>query len=292
MERERTQLAAALAVTADGIATTSVAGTLEFVNAAFARMHGLTPQELLHTPWTALYEPSEAARLGRDIVPEVLHSGFWQGETTGRHADGTTYPQELSLTLMPHGGLVTVARDISERKDAEAQLRRLSLRDALTGLYNRRGFLEQTDSTLKLAARQGVHCALLYGDVDAFKSVNDGFGHDAGDTALRTVADILTTTFRDTDLIARLGGDEFTILAIDVRPHDLQQILDRVDEAMALSNRERSVDHTRSWQLGISLGAAYFDPDAPMHLEELLRLPDEALYEQKRLRKAAGRQAA
>lgn len=285
-DRERQQLAAAVAVTADGIAITDVGGTLQFVNHAFARMHGCRPSELLQVPWATLYEPEESQRLVREAIPEVTQVGFWQGETTGRHRDGTHYAEELSLTLLPHGGLVAVSRDISDRKAAEERLRHLSVRDELTSLYNRRGFIDQAESLLKLAARQGTPCALLYGDLDAFKAVNDGFGHDAGDTALKAVAGILSATFRETDLVARLGGDEFTVLAIDVKPEDVAMLLERVEEAVARSNAARAAHPAQAWTLGISLGVAYFDPGAPHGVEELLRSADGALYERKRARKA------
>lgn len=291
-DRERQQLAAAVAVTADGIAITGVSGALEFVNHAFARMHGYKTAELLQTPWSALYEADESQRLVREAIPAVTQVGFWQGEATGRARDGTLYPQELSLTLLPHGGLVAVARDISDRKATEERLKHLSVRDELTALYNRRGFLEQADVALRLAARQGLHCALFYGDLDAFKSVNDGFGHNAGDAALKTIAGILTTTFRETDLVARLGGDEFTILAIDVRPQDVGNIIDRVNAAVEASNAARADIASDAWHIGISLGVALFDPDEPRQVETLLRIADEAQYEQKRQRKAMRARAA
>ena len=291
-DRERQQLAAAVAVTADGIAITGVSGALEFVNHAFARMHGHKASELLQTPWASLYEPEEAQRLVREAIPEVTQVGFWQGEATGRHRDGTSYPQELSLTLLPHGGLVAVARDISERKVTEERLKHLSVRDELTSLYNRRGFLEQADTLLRLSARQGVPCALLYGDLDSFKSVNDNFGHNAGDAALKTIANILSDTFRETDLVARLGGDEFTILAIDVRPEEMATLLDRITAAVSASNAERQNEPDHSWHLGISLGVACFDPDSPLDVETLLRTADAAQYEMKRDRKARRAQAA
>ena len=285
-DRERQQLAAAVAVTADGIAITGVSGALEFVNHAFARMHGHKASDLVQTSWSTLYDHAEAKRLLRDAIPEVTQVGFWHGESTGRRADGSVYPQELSLTLLPHGGLVAVARDISERKAAEERLLHLSVHDELTELYNRRGFLEQAESVLKLAARQGVSCALLYGDLDSFKAVNDGFGHDIGDSALRTIAGILTSSFRETDLLARLGGDEFTILAIDLRADDIALIIARIDEAIARSNERRVVDPAQAWHLGISLGVAMFKPSAPEDVESLLRRADEAQYERKRERKA------
>ena len=291
-DRERQQLAAAVAVTADGIAITGVSGALEFVNHAFARMHGHSTTAMLQTPWAALYEPEESRRLVREAIPEVTQIGFWHGEATGRHHDGSLYPQELSLTLLPHGGLVAVARDISERKASEERLKNISVRDELTSVYNRRGFLEQADSLLRLSARQGTPCALLYGDLDAFKSVNDNFGHNAGDAALKTVAGILTATFRETDLVARIGGDEFTILAIDVQAGDVAVIIERIEAGVAASNLERRDDRAPSWHLGISLGVAYFDPEAPVDVESLLRAADAAQYEQKRRRKAQRTQAA
>ena len=287
VDRERQQLAAAVAVTADGIAITGVSGALEFVNHAFARMHGCKPSELLQTPWAALYEPAEGQRLAREAVPQVTQVGFWQGEATGRHRDGTTYPEELSLTLLPHGGLVAVSRDISDRKAVEDRLLHLSVRDELTSLFNRRGFIDRAEAMLKLASRQGTPCALLYGDLDAFKAVNDGFGHDAGDAALKAVAGILTGTFRETDLVARLGGDEFTILAIDVQPGDVAMLLDRVSDAVERSNAARRPYPAQAWTLGISLGVAYYDPAAPCDVEHLLRTADAAQYERKRQRKAA-----
>ena len=285
-DREREQLAAAVAVTADGIAITGVSGALEFVNHAFARMHGHKAADVLQSSWSTLYEHEEVKRLLRDAIPEVTQVGFWQGEATGRRTDGTVYPQELSLTLLPHGGLVAVTRDITDRKVAEERLLNMSLRDELTKLYNRRGFLEQAESALKLAARQGVPCALLYGDLDSFKAVNDGFGHDAGDSALRAIARILSTSFRQTDLIARLGGDEFTILAIDIPADDVTLIIDRIDASIDGSNERRSEDPAQAWRLGISLGVALFDPAAPVDVEVLLRRADEAQYEKKRQRKA------
>jgi diguanylate cyclase (GGDEF)-like protein len=181
---------------------------------------------------------------------------------------------------------VAVCRDISDRKAAEERLLHLSVRDELTSLYNRRGFLEHADAVLKLSARQQVPCALLYGDLDAFKSVNDTFGHDAGDAALKTVSGILRAVFRETDLIARLGGDEFTILAIDVQQDGIATILERIDLAVRESNAAREGDPSQNWRLGISLGVAYFDPAAPQDVEALLRTADAAQYEQKRLRKA------
>jgi len=92
--------------------------------------------------------------------------------------------------------------------------------------------------------------------------------------------------------VARLGGDEFTILAIDVRPDDMSLLFDRINDAVTASNAARQDDPDNAWHLGISLGVAYFDPEAPEQVEALLRTADEAQYEMKRHRKAQRAQAA
>ena len=285
-DRERHQLAAALAVTADGIAITGVGGALEFVNHAYARMHTAHPEELIATSWSSLYEAEESRRLVATAIPEVTSVGFWQGESTGRRIDGTLYPQELSLTLLPQGGLVAVARDVTERQAAQEQLRHHSVHDDLTGLFNRRGFMSQAERLLDLAARQGTPCALLYGDLDGFKSINDSFGHAAGDAALIDVGTILSSVMRTSDLVARLGGDEFTVFAFDVAPESVALLLDRISATIEASNEARIGEVGCDWLLGMSLGVAYFDPDMPSDVEGMLRVADAAQYVEKKRRKA------
>jgi diguanylate cyclase (GGDEF)-like protein/PAS domain S-box-containing protein len=286
-DRERHQLAAALAVTADGIAITGVSGALEFVNHAFARMHVSRPEQLIATPWSDLYEREESQRLVREAMPSVTSVGFWQGEATGRRADGAVYPQELSLTLLPGGGLVAVARDVTERQAVQEKLRHLSLRDELTGLYNRRGFMAQALRLLELAERQGRPCALLYGDLDRFKLINDRFGHGIGDAALVEASMILATAVRATDLVARIGGDEFILLAYDAEPDGIAILRKRIDDAIAASNASRGEADPATWQLGLSLGAAYFDPATPLDVEALLKIADAAQYQEKAHRRTA-----
>ena len=287
-DRERHQLAAALAVTADGIAITGVGGALEFVNHAYARMHAARPGELIATPWSALYEPEESRRLVATAIPEVTSVGFWQGESTGRRIDGTLFPQELSLTLLPQGGLVAVARDVTERQAVQEQLRHHSVHDDLTGLFNRRGFMSQTSRFLDLAARQGKQCALIYGDLDGFKGINDAYGHSFGDAALIEMGAILTASVRTTDLVARLGGDEFTIFAYELEPDSVVLLLDRISTAIDASNEARRNDPCRDWHLGLSLGVAYFDPETPNGVETMLRAADAAQYAEKARRKKVG----
>jgi diguanylate cyclase (GGDEF)-like protein len=121
-----------------------------------------------------------------------------------------------------------VAEDITERKRMEAEIREMSLRDLLTGLYNRRGFITLAEQQLKAANRAHRPLQLTFADCDRLKWINDTLGHKEGDKALIDTAQILRQTFRESDIIARLGGDEFAILSIDTADMKHGELLQRL----------------------------------------------------------------
>lgn len=291
-DRERQTLAAALAVAADGVAIVDAMGSLEFVNQAFARQTGGRPEDLVGRVWlSTLYDEDEARYITNSGSGELTSLGFWHGEVRGKRLNGESFPQEVSLTMLPQGGMVAVVRDISERKAAEDRLKFLSTRDELTGLLNRRGFMHAADKVIREARSQGRTTALLYGDLDSFKLINDRFGHPIGDVALQEVAKLLSHTFRSTDLVARLGGDEFTVLACDVGREDLERVLERLDMAVASHNAARANDPATAWTLGVSLGVAFADPGENEDIDSLLRQADAAQYIRKSLRKQSAKAA-
>lgn len=290
-DRERQTMAAALEVAADGVAILDVGGTLEFVNHAFARQAGATAAQLLNQPWLGLYDSSEAELLTHAMRTDLKSLGFWHGEVRARRSGTEHFPQDVSLTLLPQGGVVAVVRDISERRAAEDRLKFLSTRDELTGLLNRRGFLQAADGVLRDASARGRSCALLYGDLDSFKLINDRFGHPTGDLALQEIAQLLSHTFRSSDLIARLGGDEFTVLACDVGEEEIGRVLARLDASVQAHNAARAHDPAQAWVLGVSLGVAFAAPHEPIEIDDLLRAADAAQYERKSARKATRKAA-
>ena len=178
-------------------------------------------------------------------------------------------------------GVAITSRDITERKRQEEALRALSLVDELTGLYNRRGFMTLAQQQLRLARRGHRDVALLFIDMDDFKSINDTFGHAEGDVALTRAAEILRHTFRDSDIIARLGGDEFVVLATDTASAGTDIIVQRLRQALALRNERDGFPY----RLSFTVGAARFDPAMPPSIDELLAAADAMLMEQKRHRR-------
>lgn len=166
-----------------------------------------------------------------------------------------------------------------QRRRAEEDLRRLSLTDELTGLYNRRGFFTLAEQQVRVATRSGRGMMLVYVDLDGMKSINDTHGHSAGDTLLIQAADILRHTFRSADLVARVGGDEFVALVLDVPADTRDMLADRLRDNMVRLGRNPGIPHG---PIGMSIGFVYFDPDAPCTVDELLTRADAAMYEVKR----------
>jgi len=170
-----------------------------------------------------------------------------------------------------------------ERNRTESELRELSLVDELTKAYNRRGFMALAEQQIKVAHRTKREMALFYADLDNLKSINDGFGHEAGDAALVAAAEALREAFRDSDIIARIGGDEFVALAIDVGEGKIASLARRLRERLQVRNSRPGA----AFPVSVSLGIALYDPDKPGSLPDLLALADRRMYSDKTSKKGA-----
>ena len=165
----------------------------------------------------------------------------------------------------------TLARQADELRD-------LSLRDELTDLLNRRGFMTLAEHELRLAKRTKTPLLLFYLDVDNMKYINDTWGHTEGDKALAELTRVLKTTFRDADIIARVGGDEFVVLEIDAALKDVETFTRRLAERLGWRDARKS----QPYDIALSIGFAAFDPLEPVTLEELMQTADHVMYEQKK----------
>jgi diguanylate cyclase (GGDEF)-like protein len=170
--------------------------------------------------------------------------------------------------------------EIVERRLAEEKLQTLSFTDDLTGLFNRRGFLAVSKQQMKIARRNGKRLLLLYVDIDDMKKINDTFGHHQGDEALMAAAAILRDTFRESDIAARIGGDEFVVLAVDPNELPPEVLTHRLQQKCAERNRESF----GGFNLSLSVGSTYYDPQNPCSIEELVGRADRIMYRQKRER--------
>lgn len=178
-----------------------------------------------------------------------------------------------------------LARALSRSLRDQQRLSRLATQDPLTELYNRRGFYGYLRHWVSYATRYGHPLSVLLVDVDKLKTINDRFGHPAGDQALQTVAAALRRGVRTSDLVGRYGGDEFAILAPDTDADELSRLMERVLSAIRETQVALSQESVR---LTVSIGGAFVTDGIPVTPEQLLAAADQGLYEAK----AAGRNGA
>ncbi len=160
-------------------------------------------------------------------------------------------------------------------------LRELSITDELTGLANRRGFFAFAQQLIKQVKRTGDRMVLIYADLDNLKAINDSLGHLAGDRALADTARIFRETFRDSDIIARMGGDEFAAILMNASDAGVAAAQHRLQKRLEEYNLRRD----RAGHLAVSVGLAVFDPSKPTTLDELIRMADARMYEEKQRKK-------
>lgn len=275
------QQSAAMKASMDGMAIIDHCGVCIYMNDAYAKIFGYTGSErLVGASWEMFFFSEELVRIKEEIMPAVWRDGAWRGEALGLKVNGGTFPLEISISSVDGGGLVQVVRDITERKKLEETLRNSSLKDDLTGLFNRRGLLKQAAPYFDFARRQKEKLLLLFIDLDGMKKINDEFGHNEGDNALINTAAILNRSFRSTDIIARLGGDEFTVLVTDLNA-DKDEAITRLNENLKAYNASETCSH----KLAFSIGVATLEPERMTCFEELLEQADQAMYEQKRMKR-------
>ena len=164
-----------------------------------------------------------------------------------------------------------------ERQRMMEMLRSMALLDDLTGLYNRRGLMTLGKQHITLTRRLNKGFTLLFADLDEMKWINDTFGHKVGDQALKDVALILKETFRESDILARQGGDEFVVITAEAGPETAEKIIQRLQR----KTEEFKVRENRPYPLNLSIGYAYYDPQKPVSLYELLEKADKGMYENK-----------
>ena len=250
------------------------------VNPAFTKALGWTAQELLAKPFIEFVHPADRERTVNEVrsLASGIDTVYFENRYLKKDGSwawlGWTCPAATPET----GLLYAVARDISEQKKIRERLVQLATYDSLTGLANRALFLVEAARVASRCNRTRTGMAVLYLDLDGFKSINDELGHDAGDAVLREAAQRFVSCIRDGDLAARLGGDEFAAIlqASSAYPRTVaQRMIDAIGQPIAV--------HGRSCQLSASIGLAISDV-APTHngVKQLVKCADVAMYDAKR----------
>ena len=285
-----------------GLAAADLSTRLVRVNAAYARLLGRAPEDLVGVALAALTHPddvdSERRRVealldgeAETLRSELRHVGPGGGVTWVLHGitlvrDDEGDPAWFALS----------AQDITDRKRAEEELRALSvelahraMHDPLTGLANRALLLDRVRLAQARALRSDADLALLFCDLDGFKAVNDTHGHAVGDAVLTAVARRLADAVRPTDTVARVGGDEFVVL-LDPAPDAaaLAGLVGRIERSVARPVPAAGRGVVPALSVGPLLAAPRDADGLPSTVESLLRRADEAMYGEKRRLRGAG----
>jgi len=265
-------------------------GKISYWNEAAIRIFGYTQNEALGRDLHRLLAPEkylDAFNKGfKKFAPTGTGSAIGHTlELTALRKDKSEFPMELSLSAVEVKGQwhsIGVIRDISERKQAEEELKRLSYLDGLTGVANRRRFDEALGLEWRRMTRNAKPLSLIMCDIDFFKTYNDTYGHQGGDDSLRLVANTLNSVpGRPGDLVARYGGEEFAVILPGTDSQGAKSLV----EKMRVHVESLEITHNCSQVcevLTISLGVATTIPTHGSLPDELISAADQALYEAKK----------
>lgn len=250
-----------------------------YINKNHITRMGFKGDEYLGRSYNEFHLPEEIKWFTKNIN-EIFSTGRSVQFEHKSLRDGRYFFQTLSPVKDSDGKIVAVtviSKDINELKTMAHKLHALSNTDELTGLLNRRGFFSLADQQIKLINRKKIGVFLLYIDLDGLKSINDRFGHTAGDSSLIEISIIMKKSFRDSDVIARIGGDEFVVFPVETDKENISTIIARFQESIDTYNKKT----TARYRLSASVGTTYYDPEKPSSLDELLLQADRNMYEHK-----------
>jgi diguanylate cyclase (GGDEF)-like protein/PAS domain S-box-containing protein len=271
-----------------GIIVTNDRGDIIRANPAYCRMSGYAEAELVGKNPRILKSGLQDRAFYQDMWGSLMETGRWQGELKNRRKTGEHYVQWINIDAVRarrddasgEAGdtlYVGIASDISELVETRERLASLAYYDTLTGLPNRVLFHDRLRQALAQTRRGKETLALIYADLDNFKTVNDTLGHAAGDELLVLVAERLRDCVRESDTVARLGGDEFAIILMDASgPQEMARLAGNIVASLSAPGKIMGYEVIS----GVSLGITFYPSDGETP-EELLKNADVAMYRAK-----------
>lgn len=282
------RIAAAAFETQEGILITDAAGSILRVNRAFCKITGYTADEVVGKNPNILSSGRHNSEFYEAMWESLKGTGEWEGEIWNRRKNGSIYPEYLTISSVRDGdgritNYVSAFSDITVSKLAEEEIKSLAFFDPLTRLPNRRLLMDRLKHALSSSQRSERQCALMFIDLDYFKSLNDTLGHDIGDLLLQQVAERLQGCVREGDTVARQGGDEFVVLLEELSGDVLtaakqaEVIGEKILATLNLPYRLAEHEHRNSPSIGITL----FNGQQT-DTEELFKQADIAMYQSKK----------
>lgn len=268
-------------------------GELSYVNKAYAAFYGATPGELIGTSFLDLVPPEfrdvvednlrdlQVLRPDNPTVVDVHQGGDAEGNARWFRWTNKAFFEPGRQEPSEFAG---IGHDITAQREAEERTRYLAAHDSLTGLINRHTLRDELERHLKRARRKNREFGLLYLDLDGLKTINDRYGHSAGDDFIKRASIALLQSFRESDIVGRIGGDEFVVLCPEVADRTrLSEMLERArDELRRAHSAMSGASH-----VGISAGVIVCNGDQTA--DAVLQQADRAMYRNKQERKTRSR---
>lgn len=266
----------------EAIVITDPQSVIQTVNSAFTQITGYASHEAIGKRVGKLLGSGRHSKEFYDQLWDALKKGgHWQGEIWNRRKDGQIYPEWLTINRIENTDnqpehYVAIFSDISNLKDTQRKVEFLATHDPLTGLPNRTLFQDHLRHAISRVRRENSRLALLFIDLDNFKTINDTLGHDVGDDLLCMAAERLRQAVRDVDTVARLGGDEFTAILMDCNEEAAEQVANRLVDDLSISYEING----RTLFISATIGIAFY-PDDSQDSIGLLKAADTAMYRAK-----------
>lgn len=285
---EHLRIAATAFETQEGILITDAKSVILRVNSAFIDITGYSAEEVVGKNPSMLRSGRHDASFYAEMWRCIKLNGSWEGEIWNRRKNGETYPERLAISSVKDAnGLVTnyvaTLTDITMSQTAAEEIKHLAFYDSLTRLPNRRHLMDRLKHALAASARSGKAGALLFIDLDNFKTLNDTLGHDVGDLLLQQVAQRTESCVREDDTVARLGGDEFVVMLEGLSEHELEAAAQAEavgEKILAALNQPYQLAahvHHNTPSIGVTLFSGQSETK-----DELFKQADIAMYQAKK----------
>ncbi len=265
-----------------GMMITDLSNNIISINSAFTEITGYNETDVIGKNPSILSSGKHDKQFYHEMWETLNTSGKWSSEIYNKHKDGHVYCEYLSINVVKNklGAIdyyVSLFNDITEHKNAQETIHIQANFDSLTHLQNRAMFQVKLEKQKLRSNRNKLPFALLFLDLDHFKSVNDSFGHESGDLLLVEASTRIMHSVRETDIVARFGGDEFTIILPDIKDTDC---IDRVAQDIILALGKPFYIGLNKVYISASIGIALYPNDANTS-SDLLRNADQAMYKAK-----------
>lgn len=285
-EADKQKLSSAIEQTADSVMITNRTGTIEYVNPAFERSTGYSAVEAVGQTPRIIKSGKHTDEFYQLMWQTILQGDVFSDVIINRRKDGTFYYEEKTITPLKNADgaithFISTGKDVTERMQTQERLAYMAEHDALTHLPNRTLLLDRIKQSVARARWHSRLVALLFIDLDRFKTINDTLGHEAGDQLLQQLGERFNTCVREGDTVSRFGGDEFVILLGDVANSiDISVIAQKVLDTL----KAPFIIEGQNLYITASIGISLFPNDGELG-NVLLKNADIAMYRAKELGK-------